>query len=72
MRNNAPPTASVILRRVTVNTELYLTRVIILSRRESFTVYRLLVGKPERYHFVDLRVDGRIILKMIFKCWDGV
>jgi hypothetical protein len=25
----------------------------------------------ERYHLEDFGVDGRIILKMIFKKWDG-
>ena len=25
----------------------------------------------EKYHFEDLGVDGRIILKRIFKKWDG-
>jgi hypothetical protein len=25
----------------------------------------------ERYHVEDLRVEGRIILKRIFKKWDG-
>jgi len=26
----------------------------------------------ERYHLVDLGVDGRIILGRVFKYWDGV
>ena len=33
--------------------------------------YRVLVGKPERDHLEDLRVDRGIILKLIFKKWDG-
>jgi hypothetical protein len=34
--------------------------------------YRILVGRPEgRNHLGDPGVDGRIILKRIFKTWDG-
>jgi hypothetical protein len=34
-------------------------------------VYRVLVGKPERRgHFEGLSLDGRIILRWIFK-WNG-
>ena len=38
---------------------------------ESLGVYRLLVGKPEgRDHLEDASVDGRIILRWIFRKWD--
>jgi hypothetical protein len=34
-------------------------------------VYRVLVGKlEERYHLEDSGVDGRIILRWIFRKWD--
>ena len=35
-------------------------------------VYRVLVGKPKgkRDHWGDLGVDGRIILRWIFRRWD--
>jgi hypothetical protein len=35
-------------------------------------VYRVLVGKPERYHLGYPDVDGRIILRWIFGKWEGV
>jgi len=38
---------------------------------EKRGVYRLLVGKPEeKGHLKDSDVDGRIILKRIFRKWD--
>ena len=39
---------------------------------DSRGVYRVLVGKPERNIYLeDPVIDGRIILKLIFKKWDG-
>jgi hypothetical protein len=36
------------------------------------SVQRVLVGKPEgKIHWVDQDVDGRIILKWIFRKWEG-
>jgi hypothetical protein len=36
-------------------------------------VYRILVGKPGgRAHWGDPGVDGRIILRWIFRKWEGV
>jgi hypothetical protein len=38
---------------------------------EGRGVYMFLVGKPEgQNHLVDPGVDGRIILKRIFRKWD--
>jgi hypothetical protein len=39
---------------------------------EERGVYRVLVGKPEeRAHWGDPDVDGRIILREIFRKWEG-
>jgi hypothetical protein len=40
---------------------------------EGRGVHRVLVGKPEgKKHWGDPDVDGRIILRWIFKKWEGV
>ena len=33
--------------------------------------YRVLVGKPDREHTEEPGADGRIILRLIFRKWDG-
>jgi hypothetical protein len=37
---------------------------------EGRDVYRVSVGKPERHHWRDPDIDGRIILRQIFRKWD--
>jgi hypothetical protein len=40
---------------------------------EGRSVYRLVVGKPEsKSHWGDQGIDGRIILRLIFRWWDVV
>jgi hypothetical protein len=41
-----------------------------VARGERRSVYRTLVGKTERGHLDHLGVDGRIILRWIFRKWD--
>jgi hypothetical protein len=44
----------------------------VARRGDSRGVYRVLVGKPEgeRFHLEDQGVDGRIILRYIFRKWN--
>ena len=43
----------------------------VASMGERRGIYRVLVGKPEgKNHLVDPGVDGRIILRWIFRKWD--
>jgi len=37
---------------------------------ESRGVYRVLIGKSETDHLEELDVDGRIILRRIFRKWE--
>ena len=40
---------------------------------EKGGIYRVLMGKPEgKNHLGDPGVDGRIILRWIFRKWEGV
>ena len=40
---------------------------------EGRGVHRFLVGKPEgKSHWGDTDVDGRVILRWIFRKWEGV
>ena len=42
-------------------------------REEGRGVHKVLVGKPERKnHWGDQDADGRIILRWIFRKWEGV
>jgi hypothetical protein len=39
---------------------------------EERGVHRVLVGKPEGDYWGDPDIDGRIILRWIFRKWEGV
>ena len=38
-----------------------------VARMHRRCAYRVLVGRPEKYHLIELRVHGRIIFKWIFR-----
>jgi hypothetical protein len=43
----------------------------VACKRARRSVYKVLVGKPEgKSHFKDPDVDGRIILRWLFRKWD--
>ena len=44
-----------------------------MARMGEGRVHRVLLGKPEgKNHWGDADVDGRIILRWIFRKWEGV
>jgi hypothetical protein len=52
---------------------VFIVRIVVVIKPEGRGVHRVLVGKPgERDHWRDPDVDGRIILRWIFRKWEGV
>ena len=70
--DNQPPSSAEVKERV----ELYISRRMrwaghVARMGEGRGVHRVLVGKHEGKRSLGIDVDGRIILRWIFRKWDG-